>query len=145
MKIVLQRVSYAKLVIDSIFKGKISEGLVALIGINESDDFKKVDYMVDKLLNLRIFEDEAKKMNRSLIDIGGEALLVSQFTLYGDTSKGRRPSFVDAAKPEFAEPIYNYFVKKFKTNHSKTITGEFGADMQIELNNVGPVTIILEK
>ena len=144
MKIVLQRVSYAKIIVNGTFKGEISEGLVAFIAITNSDSFNNADYMIDKVISLRIFEDENEKMNLSLKDISGQALLVSQFTLYGDASKGRRPSFVNAAKPEISEPIYDYFVKKFTEKHPATITGRFGADMQIELMNNGPVTMILE-
>ena len=125
--------------------GKIDEGLLVLIGITHSDTLEKADYLVKKLLNLRIFEDENHKMNLSVKNINGKILIVSQFTLYADTSSGNRPSFTDAANPEFSNKIYEYFIKKCKESEIEIECGIFGADMKVELLNDGPVTIILER
>jgi D-tyrosyl-tRNA(Tyr) deacylase len=144
MKIVLQRVSSGSVTVDNKVVGEIGKGLVLLIGVSPNDQKSSADFLVEKCLNLRIFEDEAGKMNLSLLEIQGELLLISQFTLYGDTRKGRRPSFVDAAPPEQAEKLYNYFVEKIKISGLKVETGIFRANMLVQINNDGPVTFILE-
>ncbi len=144
MKIVLQRVTYGSVTVKDEIVGEIGQGLVLLVGITQADDLKKADFLAEKCLSLRIFEDDAGKMNLSLLDIKGELLVISQFTLYGDTRKGRRPSFVDAAPPEFSEPLYNYFVELLKKSSLKIETGIFGASMQVKIHNDGPVTFVLE-
>lgn len=145
MKLLIQRVKRASVKINEETSGEINKGLLVFIGITHGDTFEKADYLVNKLFNLRIFEDNNNKMNCSLKDISGELLLVSQFTLYADTTSGNRPSFINAAKPEFAKEVYEYFIKKCKEIGIKVETGEFGADMKVELINDGPVTIMLEK
>ena len=145
MKLVIQRVTSSSLYIEGSLISKIKKGLVVLIGISKSDSENVIDKLVKKLLNLRIFEDENSKMNYSILDIEGEILLVSQFTLYADTRKGNRPSFINAADPKNAEPLYNKFLEKLNIVLGDNIkTGRFGANMQIELVNDGPVTIIVE-
>ena len=145
MKLVIQRVTCSNLYIDGSLISQIKQGLVVLIGISKSDSENVIDKLVKKLLNLRIFEDENSKMNYSILDIEGEILLVSQFTLYADTRKGNRPSFINAADPKNAEPLYNKFLEKLHIVLGDNIkTGRFGANMQIELVNDGPVTIIVE-
>ncbi|WP_326909552.1 D-aminoacyl-tRNA deacylase [Sedimentibacter sp. MB31-C6] len=144
MRSVVQRVKSAKVSVDSKIIGSINHGIMLLLGIENNDDLKDVEYMCDKITNLRIFEDENGKMNKSLIDVKGSILIVSQFTLLGDARKGRRPSFINAAQPELAIPLYENFIQNFKNNGIKTETGEFGADMQVELINDGPVTILLD-
>lgn len=145
MKLLIQRVTYAKLSIDNKLVSHINEGFLVLIGIKSGDTEKDVSYLAEKLVNLRVFEDENGKMNLSLIQTGGEALLVSQFTLYASTKKGNRPSFTDAAPPSEAIPLYEKFISlvKEKISDNKVQTGVFGADMKIELLNNGPVTIEL--
>jgi len=145
MRIVLQRVSSGSVSVNDLVVGKIAKGVVLLFGVAKSDSEEQADFLADKILNLRIFEDEEGKMNLSLLDIGGEVLIVSQFTLYGDTRKGRRPSFTEAALPERADELYRYFVEKVKGSGLKVGTGIFRASMQVEINNDGPVTFILEK
>lgn len=144
MKIVLQRVSYGSVTVDEKMVGEINKGFVLLFGVGQNDSEKNADFLADKCLNLRVFEDEQGKMNLSINDIKGEILVVSQFTLYGDTKKGRRPSFIDAAPPEKADNLYNYFVNKLKDSGLKIETGIFRADMKVQINNDGPVTFILE-
>lgn len=144
MRAVVQRVSRSEVTVDGRTTGKINKGLLVLLGVTHGDTSKDVDYIVDKTINLRIFEDENDKMNLSLKDIGGEMLAVSQFTLYGDCRKGRRPSFTNAAAPEEADKLYQEFVKKVSENGINTETGEFGAHMMVDLVNDGPVTILLE-
>ena len=145
MKLVIQRVRSSSLYIEGSLISQIKKGLVVLIGISKSDTENVIEKLVKKLLNLRVFEDEDSKMNNSILDIGGEILLVSQFTLYADTSKGNRPSFINAADPKNAELLYNKFLEKLKIVFGNNIkTGRFGAKMQIELINDGPVTIIIE-
>jgi len=145
VKLIIQRVKSASITIDSHYSGKISDGLVILVGITHTDDKSQIDYCAEKAVNLRIFNDEAGQMNKSAIDINAHLLVVSQFTLYGNTSKGRRPSYIDAAKPEIAMDLYTKFVERIKQFGLYTITGKFAADMQVELVNDGPVTLIVEK
>ena len=145
MKLVIQRVTSSSLYIEGSLISQIKQGLVVLIGISKSDSENVIDKLVKKLLNLRVFEDENSKMNYSILDIEGEILLVSQFTLYADTRRGNRPSFINAADPKNAEPLYNKFLEKLHIVLGDNIkTGRFGANMQIELVNDGPVTIIVE-
>ncbi len=145
MKLIVQRVKNASVTVDKKMVGKINEGFLVLIGVTHNDTKETADYLVKKLCNLRIFEDENEKMNLSIKDVNGELLLVSQFTLYADCSGGNRPSFVNSAKPEVANELYEYFVSECKKHISKVETGIFGAHMDVELLNNGPVTIILEK
>lgn len=144
MRAVVQRVSSSKVTVDNVVTGQINKGLLVLLGVTHEDTSKDVDYMIDKVLNLRIFEDENQKMNLSLKDIGGELLIVSQFTLYGDCRKGRRPGFSDAARPEVAIPLYEEFIEKAKKQGISVGTGKFGADMMVDIANNGPVTILLD-
>ena len=145
MKFVIQRVKNAKVDVDNKTVGKIDNGFLVLIGITHTDTKEVADYLVKKLINLRVFEDENGKMNLSLNDINGSILLVSQFTLYADCSGGNRPSFVEAAKPDFSNELYEYIINECKKKVDKVETGIFGADMKVSLINNGPVTIILEK
>ena len=145
MKLVIQRVKSSSLYIKGSLISQIKQGLVVLIGISKSDSENVIDKLVKKLLNLRVFEDENSKMNYSILDIEGEILLVSQFTLYADTRKGNRPSFIDAADPKNAKHLYNKFLERLNfILGDKLKTGKFGANMQVELVNDGPVTIIIE-
>lgn len=144
MRTVVQRVSSASVTVDGNVIGKINKGFLVLLGIKSTDTKQDVDYMVKKVINLRIFRDENDKMNLSLKDVNGELLIVSQFTLYGDASGGNRPSFIEASKPDIAIPLYEYFISECKKQISVVQTGEFGADMKVELLNDGPVTIIME-
>ncbi len=144
MKLVIQRVRQASVAVDGEIVGEIDRGILILLGIHADDTETRIPYLVEKCMHLRIFEDEAGKMNRSLLDVGGGALVVSQFTLYGDCGKGRRPSFVSAARPEVAEPLYEAFVAAVKTFPITVATGQFGADMAVSLVNDGPVTLVLE-
>ena len=145
MKFVIQRVKNAQVDINNKDVAKINNGFLVLIGITHTDTKDIADYLVKKLINLRVFEDENGKMNLSLNDINGSLLLVSQFTLYADCSSGNRPSFTDAAKPDFANELYEYIIDECKKKIDKVETGVFGADMNVSLINDGPVTIILEK
>jgi D-tyrosyl-tRNA(Tyr) deacylase len=144
MRTVVQRVSSASVTVDGNIIGKINKGFLVLLGIKSTDTKQDVDYMVKKVINLRIFRDENDKMNLSLKDVNGELLIVSQFTLYGDASGGNRPSFIEAGKPDIAIPLYEYFISECKKQISVVQTGKFGADMKVELLNDGPVTIIME-
>lgn len=144
MRAVVQRVTSSKVVVDKEVTGQINKGLLVLLGVTHEDSSKDVDYIIDKVLNLRIFEDENEKMNLSIKDIEGELLVVSQFTLYGDCRKGRRPSFSSAARPEVATKLYEEFIEKAKKEGIVTQTGQFGAHMMVDLTNDGPVTILLE-
>lgn len=144
MRAVVQRVKESSLSVDGKIIGKIGAGLLVLIGIAKKDTISDIDFIADKILNLRIFEDENKKMNRSVLDIGGEILVVSQFTLLGDCRKGRRPSFIDAAEPEKANELYEKFVEKIRGRGVKVKTGIFRAMMDVSLVNDGPVTLIVE-
>lgn len=145
MKLVIQRVTEANVKINEEEVSRIGRGYLVLIGINQTDTKEIADYLVKKLVNLRIFEDENEKLNLSIKDINGELLLVSQFTLYGDCSKGNRPSFIEAARPEYAEELYNYFVEECKKEIKVVKEGKFGSYMKINLTNDGPATIIMEK
>ncbi len=144
MRAVIQRVNRASVRIDGNITEKISHGLVVLLGIHGDDTTRNLQWMADKIVNLRIFEDDEGKMNRSLADINAEMLIVSQFTLYGDCRKGRRPGYSSAAPPEIAEPIYDRFIEEIKSRGIKTATGTFRAMMEIELVNDGPVTLLLD-
>lgn len=144
MRAVVQRVSRSKVTVDSEVVGEIGRGVMVLLGVTHDDDDKDADFLVDKITGLRIFDDAEGKMNLSLADIGGEMLVVSQFTLYADTRKGRRPSFLDAARGEDALRWYKYFIAKARESVSRVAHGSFGAMMDVELVNDGPVTIILE-
>lgn len=145
MKLVIQRVNNAKVDVDNKTIGQIEKGFLVLIGVGPEDTKEIADFLVEKLCNLRIFEDENQKMNLSIKDIDGELLIVSQFTLYADCKKGNRPSFAGAAEPEKANALYEYFIEKCKGKVKKVEHGKFGADMKVSLLNDGPVTIILEK
>lgn len=144
MRAVLQRVSRAKVTVDGEITGEIGKGILVLLGVSRGDSEKEAVYLVEKTLNLRIFEDENDKMNLSLLDVAGELLVVSQFTLYGDARKGRRPSFIEAAAPERANEIYEFFVSEARKQLKKVETGRFQAMMDVELVNDGPVTILLD-
>ena len=145
MRIVVQRVSEASVRIDGNIVGSISQGLMILVGVETIDSQSDADYLIQKLINLRIFNDEEGKMNLSLQDVGGELLIVSQFTLHASTKKGNRPSYIRSARPEQAIPLYTYFIEQAqKEIKSKIQTGEFGADMKVSLINEGPVTIIID-
>lgn len=145
MKIVLQRVSEAKVNVDGQVVGKIAQGVLILLGIAQQDTSAEIEWGVTKVRDLRIFSDRDGKFNLSLKDVGGAALVVSQFTLLGDAQKGRRPSFISAAPPELAIPLYEQFVSKLREAGTEVQTGVFGAKMAVQLVNDGPVTIILEK
>ena len=145
MKLVVQRVNNASVKVDSDIVGAIDKGFLVLVGVTHTDTKEIADYLVKKLCNLRVFEDENEKMNLSIKDVKGKLLIVSQFTLYADCTSGNRPSFVNAAKPEFANELYEYFCEKCKQNDIEVQKGVFGAHMEVELLNNGPVTIILEK
>lgn len=144
MRAVLQRVISGKVEIAGKTKGEIKNGFVLLLGISCEDTEKECDYLAEKVVNLRVFEDDAKKMNRSLLEIQGELLIISQFTLYADCRKGRRPSFVGAAKPEVAIPLYERFIQKVCDTGISVQTGVFGADMLVSIQNDGPVTILMD-
>lgn len=145
MKCVVQRVIEASVVIDGKEYSRTGKGLLVLAAYTDSDDDKVIDYVADKICNLRIFEDENGKLNKSLYDVGGEIMLVSNFTVYGDTSAGRRPSFIKSAKGTISEPLYNATVDAIMAKGIKCRTGVFGADMKVSLINDGPVTVIVEK
>ncbi len=142
---VLQRVSRASVTVDGSVVGSIGPGYLVLAGFAASDGPAQIEWMAEKIAGLRLFADEAGKMNLSLNDVGGQVIVVSQFTLYGDARKGRRPSFIDAAPPEVAEPLYREMISAFQRLGLTAATGVFGAMMQVELVNDGPVTLILER
>lgn len=144
MKVVLQRAKNAAVTVDSEIKGAIDSGLMLLVGVTHEDTEQDADYLAEKIINLRIFEDENKKMNLSLIDTEGSILSISQFTLYGDTKKGRRPNFMGAAKPDHAKKMYDYFNDKLTGSGVNVQTGVFGAMMDVTFTNDGPVTLILD-
>lgn len=145
MKFLVQRVNKAEVKVNNNKVGSINQGLLVLIGIADDDTKEKADYLINKLINLRVFSDENGKMNLSIQDIDGELMLVSQFTLYADCTKGNRPSFIKAAKPDYANELYEYVIEQCKKNIKIVKEGVFGADMKISLVNDGPVTIMLEK
>ena len=144
MRALVQRVTFGSVRIDDEVVGQIGPGLVILLGVKNGDSDSDAEYLAAKCVNLRIFADEAGDMNRSLLETGGEALVISQFTLYGDTRKGRRPSFIDAARPEISEPLYEKFVEAIRKFDVRVATGRFGAMMLVEIHNDGPVTLMLE-
>ncbi|HKQ03687.1 MAG TPA: D-aminoacyl-tRNA deacylase [Blastocatellia bacterium] len=144
MRAVVQRVTSAKVEVDDRTVGEIGAGLLVLLGVARDDGEADADYLADKIIGLRIFRDDEGKMNRSLTDTSGAMLVVSQFTLYGDTRKGRRPSYIDAAEPERANALYEYFVSRARAQDIKVETGVFQAMMQVSLVNDGPVTILLD-
>ena len=144
MRAVIQRVSRASITIDRQETRSIGQGLVVLVGIHPDDTLREIDWMSDKILHLRIFEDDEGKMNRSLQDIGGQVLIVSQFTIYGDCRKGRRPGYSAAAPPSVARPLYEQFVDRMKQLHVSVESGSFQAYMEVELVNDGPVTLLLD-
>lgn len=146
MRIIVQRVAQASVLIDGECVGKINKGFLLLVGITHTDSPKEAEHLAKKVAQLRVFEDADGKMNGSLSDVGGAVLSVSQFTLYGDASHGNRPSFIAAARPEQALPLYHYFNEQLRHVHGLHVeTGQFGADMKVSLINDGPVTILLEK
>ena len=144
MKFVIQRVKNASVEVDKKVVGKINQGFLVLIGVTHEDTFKIADYMIKKLINLRVFKDENDKMNLALKDVNGELLLISQFTLYADCKKGNRPSFVNAGNPDMANELYEYIIKCCKESVPIVEKGSFGADMKIDLLNDGPFTIVLD-
>ena len=145
MRVLLQRVNHAQVKIDGEIVGKIQKGYLLLVGFAPDDTSDKIDYLVHKITNLRVFESEPGKMNLGLKDVNGEILSVSQFTLYADVKKGNRPGFSNAAKPDLAQPLYEEFNQKLAVTGIHVETGHFGADMKVELENDGPVTIMYEK
>ncbi|MDQ0224753.1 D-aminoacyl-tRNA deacylase [Metabacillus niabensis] len=144
MKIVIQRAKHAKVIVEGKIVGEIENGVMVLVGITHDDTAADAEYLAEKVANLRIFEDETGKMNHSLLDVNGQVLSVSQFTLYGDCRKGRRPNYMDAAKPDVANVIYELFNTKLREKGILVETGIFGAMMDVQFTNVGPVTLIVE-
>ncbi|MFC0561846.1 D-aminoacyl-tRNA deacylase [Halalkalibacter alkalisediminis] len=144
MRVVLQRSKNSSVTVNNEVVGQIDFGLTLLVGVTHEDTLEDAEYVADKIVNLRIFEDEFGKMNHSLIDVGGDILSISQFTLYGDCKKGRRPNFMAAAKPDVAESIYNQFNEILRSKGIKVQTGVFGAMMDVAISNDGPVTLIIE-
>lgn len=145
MRALIQRVSYGKVSVAGKITAEINQGFVILLGVGHGDDLSKAEYLADKTVNLRVFEDEVGKMNLSLLEVGGKAIVVSQFTLYADTNRGRRPSFINAAVPEVASPLVDQFAQMLRDRGVPTGQGVFGAEMGVEIHNDGPVTILLEK
>lgn len=145
MRVVLQRVSHALVSIDARVAGKIGSGFCLLVGFTHGDTVAQVDWMAEKIGGLRLFADAGGKMNLGLSEVGGEILVVSQFTVYGDAAKGRRPSFIEAARPDQAIPLYQAFIAALRSRGFTVASGEFGADMQVEIHNDGPVTLILDR
>jgi D-tyrosyl-tRNA(Tyr) deacylase len=145
MRALLQRVSAASVTVEGQKVGRISRGFVVLLGVTHSDTEAEADWLANKVAGLRVFEDDEGKMNASLADVGGALLVVSQFTLYGDARKGRRPSFTDAARPEQAEPLVDYFVAQLRRLGFEVATGVFGAYMDVKIHNDGPVTLLVER
>lgn len=144
MKVVIQRVNSAQVEVNNSIIGSIQKGLLLFIGVGDQDEYEDVNWLVNKIINLRIFSDENGKMNFNLIEVQGGCLCVSQFTLHAKTKKGNRPSFIHAAKPDKAIPLYNYFIAQLEKEVSVVEKGEFGADMKVSLVNDGPVTIIID-
>src|SRR5918994_716071 len=145
MRVILQRVVKAAVAIEGRVVGSIGRGFCLLVGFTHADTPAQVDWMAEKVAGLRLFSDNDGKMNLGLEDVGGELLVVSQFTLYGDAGKGRRPSFIQAARPDLAVPLYGRFLEALRGRGLTVAAGEFGADMQVEIHNDGPVTLILER
>jgi len=145
MKILVQRVSQASITINDAIHSSIHQGVLVFLGIKSGDGEQEVKWLANKLVNLRLFNDHEGKINLSLLDIKGEALIVSQFTLYGDCTAGRRPSFIHSATPAIAKPLYDLFITEVKKYNVVTESGVFGADMKVSLTNDGPVTLIIEK
>ncbi|CAN5799011.1 D-aminoacyl-tRNA deacylase [soil metagenome] len=145
MRVVLQRVSRASVTIEGRTAGSIGRGFCLLVGLTHGDTEATVDWMAEKVAGLRLFADSEGRMNLGLKDVGGAVLVISQFTLYADMARGRRPSFIDAARPETAIPLYERFVAALRAHGLEVATGEFGADMQVEIHNDGPVTLIMER
>lgn len=145
MRVLIQRVSKANVTVEGQIISSIGNGLLILLGVGHGDGEEQATFLAEKTANLRIFEDEQGKTNLSILDVKGEAIVVSQFTLYANTSKGRRPSFIEAALPDVAEPLVNRFVELLRGHGVPTQTGQFGAHMEVEIHNDGPVTIWLEK
>jgi len=145
MRALLQRVSQASVMVAGEVVGAIGPGFAILLGVTHSDGEAEAAWLAQKIAGIRLFEDNAGKMNLSLTDVSGQLLVISQFTLYGNASKGRRPSFIDAARPEQAEPLVDYFVEQLRGRGFTVATGIFGADMQVEIHNNGPVTLMLER
>ncbi|KNH36549.1 D-aminoacyl-tRNA deacylase [Exiguobacterium acetylicum] len=145
MRVVLQRVKEASVTVDQEVVGQIKQGFLLLVGVTHEDTIDQVNWLADKIAGLRVFEDEEERMNRSLQDVDGQILSVSQFTLYGDVKKGRRPAFTEAAKPDVANALYEAFNERLRAQGLTVETGQFGAMMDIALVNDGPVTLILEK
>jgi D-tyrosyl-tRNA(Tyr) deacylase len=144
MRVVVQRSKEAKVTVDGEITGQISFGFVVLVGVTHDDTQADVEFIAEKIANLRVFEDEEGKMNHSLLDVGGDVLSISQFTLYGDCRKGRRPNFMQAAKPDMAQPLYEQFNSALRAKGITVATGVFGAMMDVQLTNDGPVTLVLE-
>lgn len=145
MKVLVQRCEKAKVSVDNKVVGKIGKGLMLLVGFTQNDNSSNIDYLVDKVINLRIFDDESGIMNKSLLDVGGSILSISQFTLYADASKGRRPSYINALSGDLATKLYDEFNNKLKNKGINVETGIFGAEMKVDFINDGPITIMLEK
>ncbi|OAN14878.1 D-aminoacyl-tRNA deacylase [Exiguobacterium undae] len=145
MRVVLQRVKEASVTVEGAITGQIDQGFLLLVGVTHEDTLEQVNWLADKIAGLRVFEDEEERMNRSLQDVDGQILSVSQFTLYGDVKKGRRPAFTEAAKPDLANELYEAFNARLRTQGITVETGQFGAMMDVALVNDGPVTLILEK
>ncbi|MGQ4665775.1 D-aminoacyl-tRNA deacylase [Metabacillus halosaccharovorans] len=144
MKVVVQRAVQAKVTVDEKVVGKIEKGVMVLVGITHDDTEADAEYLAEKIAHLRIFEDETGKMNHSILDVGGQVLSVSQFTLYGDCRKGRRPNYMNAAKPDVANELYESFNRMLREKGLQVETGVFGAMMDVQFTNVGPVTLIIE-
>ena len=144
MRALVQRVIQAKVRVTGAVIGEIGPGFVVLLGITHTDGLAEAEWLANKVAGLRLFEDEQGKMNRSLADVNGQVMVISQFTLYGDASKGRRPSFIEAARPEQAEPLVNHFTHVLRKTGLEVVTGRFGAHMMVEIYNDGPVTLMLE-
>lgn len=145
MRALIQRVSRAAVTVDGRLTGRIDRGFVVLLGVTHADGRAEADWLAAKIAGLRVFDDETGKMNRSLADVDGELLVVSQFTLYGDARKGRRPSFTDAAAPEHAEPLVDHFIDRLREAGFTIVSGVFGAHMAVEIHNDGPVTMLIER
>lgn len=145
MKVLVQRCEKAKVSVDNKVVGQIGKGLMLLVGFTQNDNSSNIDYLVDKVINLRIFDDESGIMNKSLLDVGGSILSISQFTLYADASKGRRPSYINALSGDLATKLYDEFNNKLKNKEINVETGIFGAEMKVDFINDGPITIMLEK